>query len=150
MGGTVENRVPEHNCCVSLPFPTDFISLYLVKVIQRNVQPGSLVYTDEWAAYRRMQRVLGFNHQTVNHSVNFVDPVTGVHTQHAESNWSVAKDKFKKMKGNTNPNFLQEYLKEFMWRRWHGEPHANGCFGRLMGAYFMAECHIHDKPTMPC
>ena len=79
-----------------------------------------------------MQRVLGFNHQTVNHSVNFVDPVTGVHSQHAESNWSVAKDKFKKMKGNTNPNFLQEYLKEFIWRRWHGEPHANGCFGRLM------------------
>ena len=26
----------------------------------------------------------------------------------------------------------QEYLKEFMWRRWHGEPHPNGCFGRLM------------------
>ena len=46
-----------------------------------------------------------------------LDPVTGVHTQHAESNWSVAKDKFKKMKGNTNPNFLQEYLKKFTWRR---------------------------------
>ena len=88
-----------------------------------------MVYTDEWAAYRQMQRVMGFNHQTVN---NFVDPITGVHTQHAESNWSAAKDKFKKMKGNTNPNFLQEYLKEFMWRRWHGEPHPNGCFGRLM------------------
>ena len=68
-----------------------------------------------------MQRALGFNHQTVNHSVNFVDPITGVHTQHAESNWSAAKDKFKKMKGNTNPNFLQEYHKEFMWRRWYGD-----------------------------
>ena len=78
----------------------------LLPIIQRKVQPGSLVYTDQWAAYRRMQRVLGFNHQTVNHSVNFVDPVTGVHTQHAEINWSVAKEKFKKMKGNTNPNFL--------------------------------------------
>ena len=71
-------------------------------------------------------KVLGFNHQTVNHSVNFVHPIAGVHTQHAESNWSAAKEKFKKMKGNTNPNFLQEYLKEFMWRRWHGEPHPNG------------------------
>ena len=82
----------------------------LLTIIRRHVQPGSLVYTDEWAVYRQMQRVLGFNHQTVNHSVNFVDPITGVHTQHAESNWSAAKDKFKKMKGNTNPNFLQEYL----------------------------------------
>lgn len=104
----------------------------LLPIIQRKVQPGSVVHTDEWAAYRRMQRALGLHHRTVNHSVNFVDPVTGVHTQHAESNWSVAKDKFKKMKGNTNPNFLQEYLKEFMWRRWHGEPHPNGCFGRLI------------------
>ena len=26
----------------------------------------------------------------------------------------------------------REYVKEFMWRRWHGEPHPNGCFGRLM------------------
>ena len=104
----------------------------LLTIIQRHVQPGSLVYTDEWAAYRQMQRVLGFNHQTINHSVNFVDPITGVHTQHAENNWFVAKDKFKKMKRNTNPNFLQEYLMEFMWRRWYGEPHPNGCFGRLM------------------
>ena len=98
----------------------------------RHVQPGSLVYTDEWAAYRRIQRALGFNHRTVNHSANFVDPVTGVHTQHAESNWSAAKDKFKKMKGNANPDFLLEYLQEFMWRRWHGEHHLNGCFERLM------------------
>ena len=22
--------------------------------------------------------------------------------------------------------------------------------GRESGKYFMAECHIHDKPTMPC
>ena len=56
----------------------------LLPIIQRHVQPGSFVYTDEWAAYRQMQRVLGFNHQAVNHSVNFVDPVTGVHTQHAD------------------------------------------------------------------
>ena len=26
----------------------------------------------------------------------------------------------------------QEHLKEFMWRRWHGELRTNGCFGRLM------------------
>ena len=43
----------------------------------RNMQPSSLVYTDEWAAYRRIQRALGFNLQMVNHSLNFVDPVTG-------------------------------------------------------------------------
>ena len=86
---------------------------------------------------------LGFNHQTVNHSVNFEDPITGVHTQHAESNWSAAKDKFKKMKGITNPNFLQEYIEKFMWRRWHGELHPNGCFGRL---HIHTYIHFIDAP----
>ena len=37
----------------------------LLPISQRNVQPSSLVYTDEWAAYRRIQRALGFNRQTV-------------------------------------------------------------------------------------
>ena len=92
----------------------------LLPIIQRKVQPGSLVFTDEWSAYRRIQGTLGLNHQTVNHSINFVDPATGVHTPHAESNWCAAKEKFRKMKGNTNPNFLQEYLQEFTWRRWYG------------------------------
>ena len=36
----------------------------------------------------------GLHHETVNHSVNFVDPAASVHTQHAESNWSAAKEKF--------------------------------------------------------
>ena len=104
----------------------------LLGIIQRQVQPGSIVYTDQWAAYHQMQRRLGLHHRTVNHSLHFVDPVTGAHTHYAESNWCAAKEKFKKMKGNTNPNFLIEYLYEFMWRRWYGDPHPNGCFQRLL------------------
>ena len=49
------------------------------------MQPDSLVYTDEWAAYKQNQRALGFNQQTVNQSLNFVDSVTSVHTQHLTS-----------------------------------------------------------------
>ncbi|XP_068675925.1 uncharacterized protein [Montipora capricornis] len=104
----------------------------LLRIIQRKVQPGSIVHTDQWAAYRQLQRRLGLQHGAVNHSLHFVDPVTGVHTQNAESNWCTAKEKFKKMKGNTNPDFLIEYLQEFTWRRWYGEPHPNGCFRRLL------------------
>ena len=89
-------------------------------IIQRRVSAGATVHTDQWAACNRIQRDMALNHETVNHSVNFVDPATGVHTQHAESNWSAAKEKFKKMKGNTNSNFLQEYLQEFTGRRCRG------------------------------
>ena len=91
-----------------------------------------LYTSDQWAAYRQLQRRVGLHHRTVNHSLHFVDPATGIHTQHAKSNWSSAKDKFKVMKGNSNPNFLLEYLQEFMWRRWYGDSHPNGCFKRLL------------------
>ena len=74
------------------------------------LQLGSVVHTDQWAAYRQLQRILGLQHGTVNHSLHFVDSVTGVHTQHAESNWCTAKEKLKSIKGSTNPDFLMEYL----------------------------------------
>ena len=104
----------------------------LLPIIWRKLRPCTIVHSDQWAAYNRIQRDLGLNHQTVNHSINFVDPATGVHTQNAESNWSAAKEKLKKMKGNTNSNFVQEYLQEFIWQRWYGEPHPNGCFQRIL------------------
>ena len=104
----------------------------LLPIIWQKVSPGTIVHTDQWAAYNGIQRDLGLNHQTVNHSVNFVDATSGVHTQHAESNWSAAKEKLKKMKENTNREILLEYLHEFSWRCWYGEPHPNRCFQRLI------------------
>ena len=104
----------------------------LLPIIQPNVRVGPIVHSDEWAVYRQLQRRLGLHHGTVNHSLHFVNQATGVHTQHAESSWSSANTKFKVMKGNSNRNFLLEYLQEFMWRRWYGDTHPNGCFKRLL------------------
>ena len=58
-------------------------------------------------------------HQVVNHSLHFVDPVTGVHTQNIESYWNRVKTKFKRMKG-VHETMLDSYLDEFMWRERHG------------------------------
>ena len=58
-------------------------------------------------------------HKTVNHSLNFVDPVSGTPTQHVESYWSRAKHKIKRMKG-CHAHQLTSSLDEFMWRESYG------------------------------
>ena len=102
-------------------------------IIQKVVRPGSIVYSDEWRAYRQIQPKLGLQHETVHHSVNFVDPSTGVHTQSIESYW--AKYKFKVMKG-VRSDALLSYLYERMWRQM-GSYHQR-CFLQPMQTHFRA------------
>ncbi len=51
----------------------------------------------------------------MNHSRNFVDPVSGVHTQAVESYWGRAKAKLKTMRG-TFGHMLPGYLDEYMYK----------------------------------
>jgi hypothetical protein len=47
-------------------------------IIQRHVAPGSVVHSDQWRAYSQVAALPPVTaHHTVNHSINFVDPVTG-------------------------------------------------------------------------
>jgi hypothetical protein len=52
---------------------------------------------------------------TVNHSINFVDPETGTHTNKIEGLWKQAKEIFKQMNGCSRVH-LNSYLNEFMFR----------------------------------
>ena len=52
----------------------------LMPIIQDSILPGTTVMSDLWRAYGGVN-TMGFNHFTVKHSVNFVDPVTGAHTK---------------------------------------------------------------------
>jgi transposase-like protein len=63
----------------------------LLPIIQNVIRPGSIIHSDQWCAYHGIQQQLGLQHRTVNHSLNFVDPGTGVHTQHIESYWNKCK-----------------------------------------------------------
>ena len=91
-----------------------------VAMEERHVAPGTIIHSDEWAAYNQVQRLSNVSsHGIVNHSINFVEPTTGVHTQNVESYWNRVKTKLKRMKGCCGDQ-LPSYLDEFMWRERHG------------------------------
>ncbi|RCN50226.1 hypothetical protein ANCCAN_03643 [Ancylostoma caninum] len=83
-------------------------------IIQRHVIPGDVIRTDMWKGYSNLKN-LGYIHETVNHSVNFVDPVTGVHTQRIENTWSHLKAKIRsrhRFKGE----LWDDHFHEVLWK----------------------------------
>ncbi|KRH94437.1 hypothetical protein M153_2570002111, partial [Pseudoloma neurophilia] len=74
--------------------------------------PGSIVHSDQWAAYNNLQS-LEYVHSTVNPRSNFVGPNSRAHTQHIESLWNRWKQIIKQMKGIRGEK-LQEYLFEII------------------------------------
>ena len=71
----------------------------LLPIINRHIAPGTTVWSDQWAAYNSVASLSNVNrHTTVNHSIEFVNTVTGVHTQNIESYWNRVKVKLKRMK----------------------------------------------------
>ena len=99
--------VPQRNAATRLP------------IIQAHIRPGTVIHSDQWAAYSRVSTLPGVaGHQTVNHRLEFVAP-NGTHTQHIESYWNRVKGKLKRMKG-CHAHQLASYLDELMWRERHG------------------------------
>jgi len=59
-------------------------------------------------------------HRTVCHKFNFVDPETGIHTQHVESWNNKLKCKIKIFRG-LDEDKRENLLKESMWLDYHKE-----------------------------
>ena len=92
----------------------------LLTTVKACIRPGSTIYSDKWKAYDDIPHLEGydFQHYTVNHSENFVDPETGAHTQNIENLWKCAKMRNKREHG-TARQMLDPYLCDFLWRHRH-------------------------------
>jgi hypothetical protein len=90
----------------------------LIPIIQQWVIPGSTIHSDQWAAYNGLAG-LGFNHRTVNHQQNFIDPVTDACTNHVEAFWSRLKRRLKYIAGSVG-EMRWSHLDEACYREWYG------------------------------
>lgn len=92
----------------------------LLPIIQAHVKPGTIIWSDSWAAYSQINTLPSVqSHSAVNHSIEFMTS-GGVHTNHIESYWNRAKIKLKRMRG-CHRSQLPSYLDEFMWRERYGK-----------------------------
>jgi len=117
--GGIEVGVPHPNCFLEVCPGNRRNAATLLPLITKWVAPGSVVVSDMWAAYGGVRNLPGgYQHLTVNHSLNFLDPITGAHTNNAEGQWSQVKRKFRAMNGTSDALF-PTYLLEYMWRKEH-------------------------------
>ena len=77
------------------------------------MKPGTIVISDCWKSYDTLHEK-DFEHLKVNHSINFVNPETGAHTQTIESLWWQIKRSLPET--YTCHNQLYLHLAEYLWR----------------------------------
>ncbi len=66
----------------------------LLSLIFKHIAAGLIIYSDMFKSYIDICKLnKSFKHQMVNHSLNFVDPQTGVHTNNNKSTWKTGKIK---------------------------------------------------------
>ncbi|XP_067127181.1 uncharacterized protein [Centruroides vittatus] len=94
-------------------------------IISKFINSGTTVLTDEWKGYYNIDKLEGIeiSHRTVNHSENFVDPKTGVHTQNIERLWGYLKNKKKPSKTLYRRPFRFLHVQyAFMYRKYLNWP----------------------------
>lgn len=102
----------------------------LIPIITSTVNSNAIIWSDKWKAYDTLYNY-GFTHQTVNHSENFVDPITKVNTQKIESTWNSIK-KFLDRNCYKSRSNLESYVHEWCFRRNIGNTFEK-CWKNIIG-----------------
>lgn len=80
--------------------------------IRENVEPGTALYTDSWRSYQGLNAE--YMHAVVNHAVEYVRG--NVHTNGMENFWSLLKRGIKGTYVAVEPEHLQRYVHEQVFR----------------------------------
>ena len=110
----------------------------LLPIIRTHILPGTRVMSDKWKAYDYLQDK-GYQHLTVNHSLNVVDSDTGVHTQNIENTWWGGKRDLPRT--GTSKDLFESYLHEFLWRNHYGQDPFGNIIKHIAELY-----EVHKDP----
>ena len=91
----------------------------LTAIIKDCVVSGSKVFTDGWKGYGCVDDDQDYERCTINHSIEFRDSQTGVHTNTVEGINSGIKRRIA-VRSRVREG-IEEHLDEFVWRRKHEE-----------------------------
>ncbi len=86
----------------------------LKALITKHVADESTIMIDCWKSYLGLDKA-GFQHLTVNHKYNFVDPDTWANTQKIEYSWRYLRNM--SSRGGITKDKLSEHLSKYMWRK---------------------------------
>lgn len=86
----------------------------LIPIIKKFVEPGTIILSDCWKAYSSLKSE-GYQHLTVNHSIEFKNKETGACTNLIESTWNAVKKSLPKT--GTQKQHYDSYLIEYCIRK---------------------------------
>ncbi len=86
----------------------------LSREVRANVNPSSLLFTDDWKPYKQLGREY-LGHSVINHSAGYY-AVGDVHTNTIEGFFGNLKTGMRGAYKHVSPKWLQSYLDEYAWR----------------------------------
>ena len=97
-------------------------------IVQENVAPGSILYSDEWGGYTTLAGE--YEHRTIRHRDRvYVDGTA--HTQTVEGFFALSKNAIRGVHHGVSARWLQGYLNEYAWR-YSRRGHRNTMFRDLL------------------
>jgi transposase len=100
----------------------------LSREVRANVNPSSILFTDDWQAYKQLRREY-LDHRIINHSAGlYVDGDT--HTNTIEGFFGNLKTGMRGAYKHVSPRYLQSYLYEYAFR--YNHRNDQGMFAALL------------------
>jgi len=126
--GAIE-RTDDENSCYKMKACVvgDRTAETLLGIIRQWILPGTTIISDGWASYSGLDNLDDYIHQVVIHDQNFVDPITGAHTNTIEGRW-------KHLRRHLPPCGLKQtihynsYVYEYVYRVKYGMTKVNNNF----------------------